>query len=127
MKVVFRILLPVLLVSSCFTPSKNCTAFKTGVFQYQTLANGELIEARIVRNDSIEIDYFDLHNPDTSRIRWVNDCEYILRKYNPKSSEEKVSFRMKITETERNRYTFVFSQVGAKKVKEFTATVIEEE
>ncbi|HLS31010.1 MAG TPA: hypothetical protein VK021_09145 [Flavobacteriaceae bacterium] len=120
-------LLGLLIVSSCFTPKKNCERFKTGTFEYQTYADGELIKAKIVRNDSLEIDYYNPQEPDTSSIRWINECEYILRKYNPKSSDEKQSFKMKIIETETNRYTFEFSQVGQDMVKEFNATRIEED
>lgn len=127
MKKIIGLLLFVFAVSACFTPPKHCERFKTGTFQYQTIANGELIEAKIVRNDSLEIDYFDVNSPDTSQIRWVNDCEYILRKYKPKRSDEKVSFRMKIIETYKDRYTFVFSQIGDSKVKEFSATRIEDD
>lgn len=127
MKKIFGVLLIAVLVVSCFTPPKDCTPFKTGTFEYQTYADGELIKAKIVRNDTIEIDYYDPMQPDTSAIRWVNDCEYILRKYNPQSAEEKASFKMKIIDTEENKYSFEFSQVGQTKVKEFTATRIEED
>lgn len=119
------LLLLVFMATSCFTPSMNCTDFKTGVFEYQTYADGELIKAKIVRNDSLEIDYYNPNQPDTSQIRWVNDCEYILKKYKPKNSSERTSFKMKIIETGKDHYTFEFSQVGQKKVKEFTATRIE--
>lgn len=127
MKAIIRFFLPALLVSACFTPPKDCKQFKTGTFEYQTYADGELIKARIVRNDSIEIDYFDEKNPDTSQIRWVNDCEYILKKYNPKSADERVSFKMKIIDTEEDNYTFQFSQMGQKKVKEFNAIRLEKD
>lgn len=114
------------MLSACFAPTKECADFKTGVFEYQTYADGELIQAKIVRNDSLEIDYYDPQQPDTSAIRWVNDCEYILKKYNPKDASEKQSFKMKIIETSGDKYTFEFSQVGQNKIKEFSATKIEE-
>ncbi len=84
------------------------------------------MEAKIVRNDSIEIDYFNPQEPDTSSIRWVNDCEYILTKYNTDDVKENQAFQMRIVETTENTYTFVFSKVGAQKTKEFTATRVEE-
>lgn len=127
MRKYFCFLIPIAVMTACFTPPKDCTPFKTGTFEYQTFADGELIKAKIVRNDTIEIDYYNPQQPDTSAIRWVNDCEYILRKYNPQSAEEKASFKMKLIETGKDHYTFQFSQVGQTKVKEFTATRIEEE
>lgn len=127
MKRYFYFSLLTLLVTACFTPAKDCSKFKTGTFEYQTYADGELIKAKIVRNDSLEIDYYNPQEPDTSAIRWVNDCEYILRKYGAKAPGEKQSFKMRIIETEENHYTFQFSQVGEIKVKEFTATRIQEE
>lgn len=114
-----------LTLSSCFTPEKHCDRFKTGTFEYQTYADGELIKAKIVRNDSLEIDYYNPQEPDSSAIRWINECEYVLKKYNAKSADEKQSFKMRIIETEADRYTFEFSQIGQSKVKEFSATRIE--
>lgn len=113
-------------VNSCYTPPSNCADFKVGTFQYQAYTKGELIQAKIVRNDSLEIDYYDPKHPDTSQIRWINDCEYVLKKYQPKSAGEKRSFSMRITETEGNTYKFVFKEVGSHQVKEFSATRIEE-
>jgi len=127
MRKIFCFLILPFLTIACFTPTKNCPKFKTGVFEYQTYADGELIQAKIVRNDSLEIDYYNPQEPDTSAIRWVNECEYILRKYGAKTADEKQSFRMKIIETHANHYVFEFSQVGEKMVKQFTATRINED
>ncbi len=126
MKRFFYFLFFPLLFTACFTPAKECSNFKTGTFEYQTYADGELIKAKIVRNDSLEIDYYDPKQPDTSAIRWVNECEYILKKYNAKEASEKQSFKMKIIETQGNTYSFEFSQVGQNKIKEFSATRIKE-
>lgn len=115
------------LLAACYTPSSDCKQFKTGVFEYQTYANGELIKAKIVRNDSLEIDYYNPAEPDTSQIRWINDCEYILKKYQPRSNDEKRSFSMRIIGTDKNSYTFIFSELGKKYTKEFTAIRLKEE
>lgn len=113
-------------MAACYTPPANCADFKTGTFQYQTYVNGELIQAKIVRNDSLEIDYYDPQHPDTSQIRWINDCEYVLKKYKPKGTNEKRTFSMRIMETEGNTYKFLFSEIGQKETKEFNATRIQE-
>ncbi len=114
------------LTAGCYTPPSNCADFKVGTFQYQAYSKGELIQAKIVRNDSLEIDYYNPKQPDTSQIRWINDCEYILKKYHPKSADEKRSFSMRITETHGDRYKFIFKEVGSQQTKEFTATRVKE-
>jgi hypothetical protein len=64
------------------------------------------------RNDSIEIETFE-GKTDTSKIRWINDGEYILQKLNPKNSLEKKAISMKIVTTSKNSYTFEFGIVGS--------------
>ena|SRR5699024_4919964 len=115
-----------LLLGSCYSPQNNCKKFKTGTFEYQTYANGELMKARIVRNDSMEIDYSNDQQPDTASIRWINDCEYVVRKYHPKTQIEKQAYQIKIIKTHKDSYTFEFSKVGdEQKVKSFTAHRVE--
>lgn len=123
---IFVVLLSCFLLGSCYKREKNCEKFKTGTFEYKTYSQGEIIEAKIVRNDSLEIDYFQEDEPDTSKIRWINDCQYVLKKYHPKSEDEKQSFQMKIIETKGDQYTFDFSKVGETQTKEFTATRVED-
>ena len=62
----------------------------------------------------IEIEYFE-NKIDTSFVRWLSDCEFILRKKNPTSSTEKKAVNMKILSTSKNGYVFEFSIVGDKK------------
>ena len=66
-----------LLLCSCYAPERNCKDFKTGTFEFESYLNGELEKTRFVRNDSIEVDYYK-NNVDSSSVRWINDCEYIL-------------------------------------------------
>jgi hypothetical protein len=40
------------------------------------------------RNDSLEIETYD-GKTDTASIRWVNDCEYILKKLHQKTWQKK--------------------------------------
>lgn len=117
------LLLLLLLLTGCYTPQNDCKKFKTGTFQYQTYANGELMKAKVVRNDSIEIDYSNLNHPDTAQIRWVNDCQYIVKKYNPKNRRDKQAYQIRIIKTNGDSYTFEFSKVGkGNNLKEITAT-----
>ncbi|MCP9200319.1 DNA topoisomerase IV [Gramella sp. GC03-9] len=111
-----RILLLFLLLSftSCFNAERNCEDYRTGVFEFETYLNGELITSRFVRNDSLEIETFQ-GNIDTSTVRWINDCEYILENINPQSMSEEKSIHIKILTTNPNGYTFEYGQVGETK------------
>ena len=110
-------LLCLLLVSSCFNPERNCKDFKTGTFEFQSFINGELVTSRFIRNDSIEIEQF-MGKTDTSSVRWINECEYILKNMNPDGMAEEKAIHMKILSTTKNGYTFEYGQVGdAKKAK----------
>ena len=49
---------------------------------------------------------------DTSYVRWVSDCEFILTKKNPQSINDKKAISMKILSTDDEGYNFEFSIVG---------------
>ena len=72
---------------------------------------------RFVRNDSIEIDYYQ-GKADTASIRWVNDCEYVLTKLHPKNNQEKKPILIKILTTTKDSYTFEYSMLGDPKNKQ---------
>ncbi|HLW15305.1 MAG TPA: hypothetical protein VKX30_07415 [Flavobacteriaceae bacterium] len=99
---------------SCYDMERDCKSFRTGTFEFETFIDGELLKTTFVRNDSIEIDYFE-GKSDTASIRWINDCEYIVTKINPKNMEERKAIHMKILYTEKDTYTFEYSLVGQSK------------
>lgn len=105
-------LLPLLLLLSCYTREHNCKDFKTGKFKFEYELDGLKKTAVFERNDSIEIETFE-GKTDTSSIRWISDCEYILQKIHPKNSIEKKAIAMKILTTSKNSYTFEFGMVGS--------------
>ncbi|TXK70938.1 DNA topoisomerase IV [Mesonia sp. HuA40] len=118
------LLLIFLALASCYSPNRNCTDFKTGSFEFETYLNGELVKTRFVRNDSIEIDYFK-NEIDSSSIRWINDCEYILKNLNPKNMAEEKPLHMKILTTKGNTYTFEYSIVGETKKQKGTVIKVD--
>jgi hypothetical protein len=61
---------------------------------------------------------------DTATVRWVNDCEFILRKLHPKTMEEQKAISMIIISTKDNSYTFDYSYVGDSKKQRGTVTKI---
>ncbi|WP_026916114.1 hypothetical protein [Christiangramia portivictoriae] len=100
-----------LMLSSCFEAKRNCADFRTGTFEFETYINGELQKSTFVRNDSLEIEFFQ-GRTDTSSVRWINPCEYILKNTNPKNMAEQKPIHMKILTTSEDRYTFEYGQVG---------------
>ncbi len=112
-----------LLLSNCYNIERNCTDFKTGSFEFEALVGSEMLTTTFKRNDSIEIDYFK-GKVDTSTIRWINDCEYIVRKMHPKSISEEKAIHMKILSTDLNEYVFEYNVVGDTKKQQGTAKKI---
>jgi hypothetical protein len=96
---------------SCYSPERKCEDFRIGTFEYEAMVGTEILKTTFVRNDSIEIDYFR-SKAGTSSIRWINDCEYILKKLNPRSMADEKSIHMKILTTDKNNYTFEYNIVG---------------
>ena len=97
------------LFTSCSIPEKNCQKFKTGDYEFKTMIDGKEYVSNFKRSDSIEIESFQ-DITDTSSVRWVSDCEFILKNINPKKS--KTSISMKILSTKENSYVFEYSIVG---------------
>lgn len=111
-------------LSSCYNQERNCKNFKTGTFKFDFMVNGKKQTTTFQRNDSIEIETFQ-GKTDTSTVRWVNDCEYILTKKNPKTIQEKKSISMRILTTSKKTYTFEFGLVGSDKKQQGLATKID--
>lgn len=109
---------------SCFEPERNCADFKTGTFEFESYLEGELVKSRFVRNDSIEIDSFR-GRTDTSSVRWINDCEYLISNLNPKNRAEEKPIHIKILTTEGNSYTFEYGLVGEAKKQRGTVIKVE--
>lgn len=110
MKILFSFLLFLAFIS-CYTVERDCFSFHNGVFEFETIVNNQLESSRFIRNDSIEIEYYK-GEVDSANIRWVNECECILTKLNPKNNQEKRPIRMRILTTNKNSYTFEYSLVG---------------
>tara|TARA_R110002020_G_scaffold316360_7_gene531438 strand:+ start:2425 stop:2805 length:381 start_codon:yes stop_codon:yes gene_type:complete len=112
-----------LAVSSCYSPERNCEKFKTGKFEFETYLNGEIVKTTFSRNDTLEIDYYK-GKADSSSIRWINDCEYIANKINPKNRNERKALHFKIIKTDGEFYTFEYAIVGETNKQKGTAKKI---
>lgn len=107
--------------TSCKTPpDRNCIDFKTGIFEFSMPVDGEVVTSTFERTEAIEVDYFK-GKQDSSTVKWINDCEYILKRINPKNRAEEKPIHIKILTTKGNSYSFEFSTVGDSKKLRGTA------
>ena len=111
------------LMASCFQPERNCADFRTGTFEFEAFLEGKLQKTVFTRTDSIEIDVFQ-GKSDTSSIRWLNDCEYILTNLKPDNRAEEKPIHIKILTTEGETYTFEYGLVGEANKQRGTAVKV---
>lgn len=124
MQKAFLLLLLASLTGSCYQQERNCSKFRTGTFEFESYLDGELVKTTFTRNDSIEVDYFK-GETDSSSIRWINDCEYIIKNLYPKSRAEEKPLHIKILTTKGDSYTFEYGLVGDTRKERGTATKIQ--
>ena len=118
-------LLALLLLCSCFeSPERECKDFKTGKFQFDYEVDGVKKTTTFIRTENQEIDFYE-GKSDTSSIKWINDCEYVIQKINPKNMQEKKAISMKILSTTKDSYTFEFGMVGSAEKQTGTVKKIE--
>ncbi len=97
--------------TSCYEVQRNCLDFRYGTFKYERVIGDKLSTSIFIRNNEMEIEYYN-NKTDTSKIKWVNKCEFILTKLNPNNNNEKKPISIKIISTHKNYYVFEFSLVG---------------
>ena len=117
------LLLPPLALSSCYEAERDCKDFKTGTFEFTTEVNGVKKTTTFVRTEDREVDFYEGRR-DTSTIRWVSDCEYVVQKLHPKNMAERKAIAMKILTTSKNSYTFEYGIVGSAATQKGTVTKI---
>jgi hypothetical protein len=111
MKWSFLIVCIFLIANSCYQPERDCKAFKYGTFTFTSTINNEEKTTTFVRYENIEIDFYE-GKSDTSSLRWINDCEYIVKKIKPRNRAEEKSIHIKIRTTTDSSYTFEYGIVG---------------
>jgi len=107
-------------MASCYEPQRACKDYKEGKYSFTTTIDGKEATTLFTRYNDIEIDYFS-GKTDTSSIRWINDCEYVVKKMNPTSINEEKAIHMKILTTTDSSYTFEYGIVGSSKKSKGTA------
>jgi hypothetical protein len=106
-----KVIILSLLFISCYSVERDCIEFRTGSFEFSTSINDSIVKSTFIRTNNYEIEQFK-GVKDSSTIRWVNECEFILTKINPKTNQEKRPIRIKILRTYGNSYDFEYSQVN---------------
>ena len=101
------VLILLLSLTSCYQIERNCTDFKTGTFEFNYTIDGIQKTGTFIRTDSLNIDYYE-NKIDTASVRWINDCEFILKKIHPKNKAEEKAIHMKILSTTIDAYTFEY-------------------
>src|SRR5690606_22311369 len=96
----------------------------TGTFEFESYLEGEIVTSTFKRLDSIEIDQFR-GSTDTSSVRWINDCEFIVKNMRPKNMAERQPLHFKILTTTKDTYTFEYGLVGQAKKQRGTAKKID--
>jgi len=113
----------ILVVASCYQPKRDCEPFQNGRFSFTSTIDGEELTTEFIREGNLEVAYFD-GKADSSSVRWINDCEYIVKKLNPRNKAEEQSIHMKILSTTDKSYTFEYSIVGQSKKSKGTAVSV---
>ena len=101
------LLILLLLCFSCFQTERNCADFKTGSFEFEYEIDGIVKTGKFVRTETLNIDFFE-NKVDSASIRWINDCEFIQKKINPKNKSEEKAIHFKILTTSKDSYTFEY-------------------
>ena len=104
----FYLILFTLPLLGCYSVERNCTDFKTGEYEFDYVIDGKKKTGRFLRTETLSVSYYE-NKIDSSTVRWINDCEFILKTINPKSNSEKDALHMKILSTDGNSsYTFEY-------------------
>lgn len=110
----------VCLMTGCYQQQRDCQAYKTGKFEFSQEINGFKAVSVFERFKEFEVETFN-NETDTSVVRWINNCEYILQHKNPRSRAEKKSIHIKILSTTDSSYTFEYGMLGEPQKNKGTA------
>lgn len=98
-------------IASCYSNERDCVSYRTGTFTWEQESGGKLFKTVFTRTENYQIEKFE-QQIDTSRIEWINDCEWRVIPINPKSNADSRAYLFKIISTNEESYTFEFKQSG---------------
>lgn len=110
-----------ILLASCFQPQRNCKDYHTGDFLFEQEINGKKHQTIFTRTKEYQIETYQ-GKTDTAKVRWINNCEFVLEKMNPKNRIEEKPVHIKILTTDEKSYTFEYNLVGSNQKQRGIAT-----
>lgn len=102
-----------IVLTSCYHVERNCSDYKTGTFYSEVEINKVIYKSTFERSIDLQIEVYD-GKTDSSKVRWINDCEVVFKTIHPKNMAEKKDIHLKIMSTTDSSYTFEYSYVGEK-------------
>ena len=124
MKIQTLLLLLLLSLTSCYEFERNCTDFKTGTYKSEITINNDTYTSTFTRDNVFQVENYK-GKIDSSKVRWINDCEVVFTTINPKSRIDKKDVHLKILTTTKDSYTFEYSYVGEVTKQKGTAVRVE--
>lgn len=111
-----RIVLCLLMLGlmGCYQVERQCKNFKTGRFYSEVVIDDVVYKSEFTRLNELQVETYNRHM-DSSKLRWINDCEVVFKTINPKSMAERKDIHLKILTTTDSSYTFEYSYVGETK------------
>ena len=94
-------------------PERNCLEHRNGEYWVIVENDGKMDTTSISRSQNIQIEVYK-QKRDTSYVRWLNDCEFVLQLANPKNKNEENPLRFKLLTTTDSSYTFEYSIAKSK-------------
>lgn len=107
----YLILFTVFLFFSCYEVERNCNNFKTGTYESTITIDGIEYKSTFSRTSKLQVENFN-GSIDSTKVRWLNDCEMVFKTINPKNREEQKDIHLKILTTTKDSYKFEYGYVG---------------
>ncbi len=114
------LLLLILFCSACYENKRDCQDFQEGTFIWEQESGGKLLRTEFTRTKNLQIERFE-NKVDTSRIEWINDCEWRVIPIDPETNAESRAYLFKILSTSEDSYSFEFTQSGRDQIYKGTA------
>ena len=96
---------------NCFQSERNCKDYRTGEFYSEISISDVSYKSIFKRTEDLQIEIYN-NEIDSSKLRWINDCEVIFKTINPKNMAERKDVHLKILVTTDSSYTYEYSYVG---------------
>jgi hypothetical protein len=108
-----------IVTTGCYENTRDCKDYQEGTFIWEQESGGKLLKTEFTRTKDLQIERFE-NTVDTSKIEWINDCEWRVIPIDPKTNAESRAYLFKILSTKKDSYTFEFKQSGRDQI--FTGT-----